>query len=151
MKLFCLIILILLIVICNSYIISHNNKNRIHRYHTNLYLIQNILTGDELDAITTMNTNPEPVIIDFQKSKCIPCQKVAPLFEDLAKRYDAKAKFYKVDADSSPEALAVMKANGIRSVPTFHVWREGIRIDSIQGAHVDEVEYLLKQELQKMK
>jgi thioredoxin 1 len=75
--------------------------------------------------------------------------KVAPLFEDLAKRYDGKARFYKVDADSSPEALGVMKANGIRSVPTFHIWNKGVRIDSIQGSHLDEVELLIKAELDK--
>jgi len=44
-----------------------------------------------------------------------------------------------------------MKANGIRSVPTFHVWRLGTRIDSIQGSHIDEVEALIEGELQKMK
>ena len=87
----------------------------------------------------------------FQKSKCAPCLKVAPLYEALAKRYEGKARFFKVDADSSPEALSVMKANGIRSVPTFHVWRLGTRIDSIQGSHIDEVEALIEGELKKMK
>ena len=75
--------------------------------------------------------------------------KVAPLFEALAIQYQGKARFYKVDADSSPEALSVMKANGIRSVPTFHVWNKGVRIDAIQGTHLDEVELLIKAELDK--
>ena len=42
-----------------------------------------------------------------------------------------------------------MKANGIRSVPTFHIWNKGVRIDSIQGSHLDEVELLIKAELDK--
>ena len=40
-----------------------------------------------------------------------------------------------------------MKSMGVRSVPTFHVWAAGEKIDSVQGAHVDEVEYLLKKQL----
>jgi thioredoxin 1 len=129
-------------------------RNRINDWNSNNIIlkgvIQNILTADELDSITTKNTDSLPVVIDFQKSKCVPCMKVAPLYEALAKRYDGKARFFKVDADSSPEALSVMKANGIRSVPTFHVWRLGTRIDSIQGSHLDEVELLIKAELKKM-
>jgi thioredoxin 1 len=144
------ILLVIFVVCCNSFRIN----NRVC-YRRNSVLkganIQDIFTADELDAITTKNTSPEPVIIDYQKSKCKPCMKVAPLFEDLAKKYEGRARFYKVDADSSPEALSVMKANGIRSVPTFHIWRLGTRIDSIQGAHVDEVEALIEGELQKMK
>jgi thiol-disulfide isomerase/thioredoxin len=75
--------------------------------------------------------------------------KIAPAFEALSKQYEGKAKFYKVDADSSKEALALMKVMGVRSVPTFHIWNAGTRIESIQGAHLDEVEYTLKLELSK--
>jgi len=157
--------LFLLLLVCNnayqlsssssllSSSIIYKKVNRIN--YNNIILkgsIQNILTADELDSITTKNTeDPLPVVIDFQKSKCAPCLKVAPLYEALAKRYEGKARFFKVDADSSPEALSVMKANGIRSVPTFHVWRLGTRIDSIQGSHIDEVEALIEGELKKMK
>ena len=59
-------------------------------------------------------------------------------------------QFYKIDADSSTEALAMIKANGIRSVPTFHVWNSGIRVDTVQGAHIDEVEAILKDEIMKL-
>jgi thioredoxin 1 len=155
------VIFYVLLVCNNAYQLSSSPSSIIYKKvnrinYSNIILkgsiIQNILTADELDSITTKNTEDVlPVVIDFQKSKCAPCLKVAPLYEALAKRYEGKARFFKVDADSSPEALSVMKANGIRSVPTFHVWRLGTRIDSIQGSHIDEVEALIEGELQKMK
>ena len=138
-----LIVIFYVLLVCNNaYQLSSSSSSIIYKKvnrinYSNIILkgsiIQNILTADELDSITTKNTEDVlPVVIDFQKSKCAPCLKVAPLYEALAKRYEGKARFFKVDADSSPEALSVMKANGIRSVPTFHVWRLGTRIDSIQ-------------------
>ncbi len=82
-------------------------------------------------------------VVDFQKSKCKPCIKVAPLYISLAEKYTENARFYKVDADSSPEALGILKANGVRSVPTFQIWNKGALVDTVQGAHIDEVEEIL--------
>lgn len=44
----------------------------------------------------------------------------------------------------------MMKVQGIRSVPTFHIWNAGVRIDTIQGAHIDEVEAAVEDELKKV-
>ena len=114
-----------------------------------LRAIEHVTTTEEFEQITSKSTSTIPVIIDFQKSACKPCIKVAPAFEALSKQYEGKAKFYKVDADSSKDALALMKTMGVRSVPTFHIWNAGERIESIQGAHLDEVECTLKRELDK--
>jgi thioredoxin 1 len=114
-----------------------------------LRAIESLTSQEDFDRVTTQSTSPVPVVIDFVKSGCKPCMQAAPLYEALSKAYDGKALFYKIDADASKEALMLMKAVGIRSVPTFHVWRGGTRIDSIQGAHVNEVEDVLKRELEK--
>ena len=44
----------------------------------------------------------------------------------------------------------MMKHNGVRSVPTFHIWNGGNRIDTIQGAHVDDVEAAIQDEIKKV-
>lgn len=111
--------------------------------------IGNILTPDEFESITTKSTSNVPCVIDFQKSECKPCKKIAPEFDALSAKYDGKVNFFKIDADTSKEALALMKANGIKSVPTFHVWVSGTKVDTIQGAHLDEVEETLLIELKK--
>jgi thioredoxin 1 len=33
-----------------------------------------------------------------------------------------------------------MKREGIRSVPAFHFWKNGEKIDSVSGARIDDVE-----------
>jgi len=112
--------------------------------------INSITTKEELDAITIHSTSPTPVVIDFQKSACKPCVRIAPLYLELSNKYESSVVFYKVDADSSVEALALLKQVGIRSVPTFHIWSGGRRIDEIRGAHIDEVEDVLRGEVAKL-
>ncbi len=55
----------------------------------------------------------------------------------------------RVDADTSPEVKSVMKAQGIRSVPTFHVWRNGEKIDTINGANMDDLEDCIRSNISK--
>ena len=110
--------------------------------HPILRVIYDIQSSNEFEKATI--DNDLPVVIDFQKSKCKPCQKIEPAFVDLSIKYEGKIKFYKVDADTSKEALLLMKNQGVRSVPTFHIWNKGERIDSIQGAHLDELEEILE-------
>ena len=104
--------------------------------------IEEIKSQDEFSQATK---NSEVVVVDFQKSHCKPCIRVAPEFQALAKKFYGKGVlFYKIDADTSKESLAILKSEGIRSVPTFQVWKGGLKLDSIQGAHVDEVEELVE-------
>lgn len=58
----------------------------------------------------------KPCIIDFYATWCGPCKMVAPILEDLAKEYNGKINFYKVDVDAEPEIAA---AYGIQSIPTI--------------------------------
>jgi hypothetical protein len=46
--------------------------------------------------------------------------------------------------DSSKEAGVLMKREGIRSVPAFHVWKAGSKVDVINGGRIDEVETAIK-------
>ena len=147
---------------------SYKNMNNINkdidnthtftgRANTALYCVQqssqDIMNIIEIDGFTKVTSNLDstslPSIIDFQKSKCKPCQRIAPDFEKLARKYKGVATFYKVDADSSPEAIKIMKEQGIRSVPTFQLWSKGSMVESIQGAHLDELESSLKSLLEK--
>ena len=108
----------------------------LRRSISRLFAIEPLLTTEEFEAVTSKTVSKIPSVIDFQKSGCKPCIKVAPAYEALAKKYEGQANFYKVDADTSKEALGLMKTMGVRSVPTFHVWAAGEKVDSVQGAHV---------------
>jgi len=57
-----------------------------------------------------------PCLIDFYADWCGPCKMVAPIMDELAKEYDGKVNFYKIDTEAEQE-LAM--AFGIRSIPSL--------------------------------
>ena len=57
-----------------------------------------------------------PCIIDFYADWCGPCKMVAPVLEELAKEYEGKVHFYKIDTEDQQELAA---AFGIRSIPSM--------------------------------
>lgn len=113
--------------------------------NTVLRVVTELTTSEEFAKVTSLCESSAIVVIDFQKSQCKPCIRLAPEFEKLAEKFSARgAQFYKIDADSSKSSLALLKENGIRSVPTFQIWSNGKKVDSIQGAHLDEVQEIIE-------
>lgn len=53
--------------------------------------------------------------------------------------------FVKVVGDSTPEAGQLLKREGVRSVPAFHFWKNGKRVDSISGADPERLEEVIMQ------
>jgi thioredoxin len=70
------------------------------------------------------------VVVDFFATWCGPCHTIAPVFEQLARKY-SKALFVKVDVDKCQETAA---ANGISAMPTFVFFRNKTKIDTLRGA-----------------
>jgi thioredoxin len=70
-------------------------------------------------------------VVDFTASWCGPCQRIAPVFAQLAERYSRGAVFLKVDVDQCPESAA---SNGVSAMPTFMFFRNRTRLAKIQGA-----------------
>ena len=56
-----------------------------------------------------------PCVIDFYADWCKPCKMVAPIMDDLAKKYEGKIKIYKIDTDKEKKLAGVF---GIRSIPS---------------------------------
>lgn len=56
-----------------------------------------------------------PCVIDFYADWCKPCKMVAPIMDDLAKKYDGKVKIYKIDTDKEKKLAGVF---GIKSIPS---------------------------------
>lgn len=55
-----------------------------------------------------------PAVIDFYATWCGPCKQIAPVMEELAKKYEGKIDFYKVDVDKAPQ---LSQAFGVSSIP----------------------------------
>merc|ERR1719171_1805286 len=72
--------------------------------------------------------NNMAVAVDFFSQTCGPCIMIAPKFKELAKEYEGKVKFVKVDVQRSYVGVQ------IRSMPTFHFYVNGQLEHQFSGA-----------------
>lgn len=56
----------------------------------------------------------KPAIVDFTASWCGPCQRIAPILEELAEEYKGDILIYKVDIDKE---RSLAKAFNVSSIP----------------------------------
>ena len=58
----------------------------------------------------------KPAIVDFTATWCGPCQRIAPILEELAKEYDGQIVIYKVDIDKNRQ---LAQAFNVSSIPAI--------------------------------
>ena len=87
-----------------------------------------IQTETEFDTLLAT----EPLfVVDCTASWCGPCKLVAPLIDQLANEYSARAKVFKLDLDAHKP---VAKRFGIRSIPAVMIFQQGELAETIVGA-----------------
>lgn len=77
----------------------------------------------------------KPCVIDFYATWCGPCKMVAPILEKLAKEYDGKVDFYKVDCDIDMKLAAIMK---VQNIPMVFFMKNGAQPEKSVGAKDEE-------------
>ena len=86
--------------------------------------------GTVLNLPAILNSS-QPVVIDFWATWCNPCVGFAPVFSDVASERAGKVRFVKIDTEAQQQLAAQYQ---IRSIPTVMVFKNGQRVDSINGA-----------------
>ena len=77
------------------------------------------ISGKELESLISAG---KPVVCDFWASWCGPCRMLAPVFEEVAAKYDGQAEFVKIDVDEEMDAAAKY---GISSIPNVIAFKDG--------------------------
>ena len=90
--------------------------------------VKHYSTNDFKSEVVESDT---PVLVDFWAEWCGPCKVIAPVVEELAKDYEGKIKFGKVNVD---DHNMVASEYGVRSIPTLLIFKNGAVVNQIVGA-----------------
>jgi len=86
------------------------------------------------------------VVVDYSTTWCGPCKVIAPKFDEMSDTF-TDAVFLKVIGDSTPDASKLMKREGVRSVPSFHYFKDGEKVDVVNGANADAIVTAIKKHI----
>lgn len=93
--------------------------------------------SDTVKIVTTDSFDEEVVklqglvMVDFWATWCGPCKIVAPVVEELAKEYEGKVTFAKLNTDEHPD---IASRFSIRGIPTLMFFKDGKVMDQVVGA-----------------
>jgi len=78
-----------------------------------------------------VGSSGQPVLVDFYSPTCGPCRMLAPVIEDLARKYAGQAIICKFDTSRHPMIPSQFQ---IRGVPTLIFFKNGQPVDQVVGA-----------------
>jgi len=89
-----------------------------------------VMLLDEASFAAKVEKENEPILVDFWAEWCPPCRALSPVIEELAQEYQGKIRFGKINVD---EARDVAMKFGIRSIPTLILFKDGKKINELNG------------------
>mmetsp|Transcript_1582 Transcript_1582/g.4067 ORF Transcript_1582/g.4067 Transcript_1582/m.4067 type:complete len:190 (-) Transcript_1582:160-729(-) len=92
-----------------------------------LDFVDNALSASKADG-------PPVVVLSFSTTWCGPCKLMDPHVNEFSRMFKTSVRFIKVTGDQDPDGMAIMKKEGVRSVPQYHIYKEGEKVDTVMGA-----------------
>eukprot|EP00301_Raphidiophrys_heterophryoidea_P020040 c4833_g1_i2.p1 GENE.c4833_g1_i2~~c4833_g1_i2.p1 ORF type:complete len:176 (+),score=44.41 c4833_g1_i2:50-529(+) len=104
-------------------------------------MVRVVSTHDEFKKILGSASPQQLVVVDFTAAWCGPCQSIAPVYEELSKKYP-QTLFLKVDVDENRDTAV---ANEIQAMPTFLFFKASKKIHALKGADPARLEAAITQ------
>jgi thioredoxin len=90
------------------------------------------VTSETFERDVIERSRELPVVVDFWAAWCGPCRILGPAIESEVAKRGGKIELAKVDVDAE-QILAAQ--DGIQSIPTVAVFRDGKPVTGFVGAH----------------
>lgn len=101
--------------------------------------IRDIKTKNELKKLL-QDATKMPVLVAFVSKEDEGCKAIWPTVKELNKEYNGKVVLAKVNVDDNK---ATAEAYGASSVPAFHVYVAGKKIDEVSGPEVESLQNMV--------
>ncbi|KAK6134708.1 hypothetical protein DH2020_031556 [Rehmannia glutinosa] len=92
--------------------------------------VYNMKFGGEVESVSGLEqfraaiSSPAASVVHFKTGSSVECRQISPFLDTLCTRYPS-INFLKVDIE---ESTAIAHAENVRIVPTFKIYRKGIRV-----------------------
>ena len=73
------------------------------------------------------------VLVDFWAEWCPPCRMMAPILDDMSKKFDGKLDIVKVNVEESDENKELAAEHGVQGIPNMQIYKDGKVVDQIVG------------------
>eukprot|EP01060_Flectonema_neradi_P020275 TRINITY_DN27815_c0_g1_i1.p1 TRINITY_DN27815_c0_g1~~TRINITY_DN27815_c0_g1_i1.p1 ORF type:complete len:220 (+),score=29.36 TRINITY_DN27815_c0_g1_i1:62-721(+) len=93
----------------------------------------------------TLIQSPKCTVVDWFAHWCPPCKMISPVFERIASQ-KTEATFVKMDVDKHK---GLMSQHGIKGMPTFQIFKGGVKIGELVGADPGKLEKFISEHVTK--